>query len=59
MYSRSYLPALILVLVLLLSACGAEPEKTTAAPSDSTAESQPETKGEPAYPEFKIPEKPF
>ena len=57
MYSRFFLPVLILALVLVLSACGAEPEKTTAAPSESTAESQPETKAEPTYPEFKVPEK--
>ena len=60
MYSRFFLPVLILALVLVLSACGPEPggsdDPGTAGTADGTS-AAPETKAEPAYPAFNIPDK--
>ena len=64
---RIIIPVLILSLVLLLAACGSDPASTNASSEKAPAESSipaseegttvPETKAEPAYPAFTIPEK--
>lgn len=64
---RIIIPVLILSLVLLLAACGSDPSSTNASSEKAPAESSipaseegttvPETKAEPAYPAFTIPEK--